>query len=311
MKVRKAIIPAAGFGTRFLPVTKVIPKEMLPVGDKPVIHYVVEEAAEAGIEEILIVISRGKETIPNYFARDLELECRLEDAGRSDLSGRLRRLSEMARIQFVYQHEMKGLGDAVLCGSGFVGDEPFAVLLGDTIITPGGRRAGAMPMPRMAAAYERHQTSVVAIEPVPTESMSRYGIVGGEETEPGLYQLEGLVEKPPAAEAPRMRMIRNGDLRDAGEFFAIVGRYVFTPGLFSCLRETPPGKNNEVQLTDAMQRLLTAEGMHGVGLGAVHHDVGSPEGLFAVLAEMTRASARFNDTCGRHQPTGKGRAFNH
>lgn len=300
MQIRKAIIPAAGFGTRFLPVTKAIPKEMLPAGDKPVIHYVVEEAVQAGIDEILIVISRGKEAIPNYFTRDLELERRLEQSGKADLAARLRRISEMARIQYVYQQEMKGLGDAVLCGSSFAGDDPFAVLLGDTIVTP--REGGtAMPLPRMVEACNTHGTSVVAVEPVSVEKIGRYGIAGGEETEPGLFRLDRLVEKPLTDEAPRMRlqMVRgeaergmDGEAKGQkgrgteGLFYAFTGRYLFTPGLFASLRETPPGKNNEVQLTDAMQRLLSTEGMQAVDLGGTRHDVGTPEGLFDLCAAL-------------------------
>jgi UTP--glucose-1-phosphate uridylyltransferase len=286
MKIRKAIIPAAGFGTRFLPVTKAVPKEMLPVGDRPVIDYVVEEAAHAGIEEILIVISRGKETIANYFSRDLELERRLEASGKGELAARLRRISEMARIQYVYQHEMKGLGDAVLCGSSFVGEEPFAVLLGDTVVTQGSGGAAGMPLPRMIGACQGHRKSVVAIEPVPVERVSRYGIVGGEEVESDIFRLEQLVEKPNPGEAPRMRRAASAGGGEEDAFFAFAGRYLFTPRLFDCLRETPPGKNNEVQLTDAMQRLLRAEGMYAVRSRAIRHDIGSPDGLFRLLAHL-------------------------
>ena len=278
LRIRKAIIPAAGFGTRFLPITKTVPKEMLPVGDKPVIQYVVEEAVEAGLNEILVVISRGKEAIPDYFARNPELERRLEATGKGELAEGLRRLSEMARIHYVYQNEMKGLGDAVLQGRAFAGDEPFGVLLGDTFIGPGPSPAPST-MTRLVAAFEERETSVVAVEPVSSERVGRYGVAGGEAVAPGVFCLREMVEKPAADEAP---VIDPGSGAGPGHY-AFAARYVFTPGLFPELEKTTPGRNGEIQLTDAMKALMEREGFHAVVLSGVRHDIGNPDGLRRAL----------------------------
>ncbi len=279
---RKAIIPAAGFGTRFLPISKTVPKEMLPVGNKPVIQYVVEEAVEAGLTEILIVISRGKEAIPDYFARNPELERRLEASGKAGLAEGLRRLSEMARIHYTYQHEMKGLGDAVLQGRSFAGDEPFGVLLGDTFISPGKTPEGtSSTMARLVETLNDRNTSAVAVEPVSPERVARYGVAGGEEIAPGLFNVREMVEKPEPAAAPVIRLLsgESGDTRH----YAFAARYVFTPGLFAELERTPPGKNGEIQLTDAMTALMRKEGFHAVELDGSRRDIGDPEGLLNAL----------------------------
>ncbi len=280
---RKAIIPAAGFGTRFLPISKTVPKEMLPVGDKPVIQYVVEEAVEAGLTEILIVISRGKEAIPDYFARNPELERRLESTGKGDLAAGLRRLSEMARIHYIYQNEMKGLGDAVLQGRAFAGDEPFGVLLGDTFITPakGGGRSSAT-LARLLETLMERKTSAVAVEPVPADRVARYGVAGGEEIAPGIFQVGQMVEKPEPGMAPAVRLLSGES--GPSRHYAFAARYVFTPGLFAELEQTVPGKNGEIQLTDAMTALMDKEGFHAVELDGVRRDIGNPEGLRQALS---------------------------
>lgn len=268
--VRKAVLPAAGFGTRMLPVSKVIPKELLPVGAKPVIHHVVAEAVAAGITDILIIISRGKEAIADYFDRAPDLEARLEATGKGALAAELRAVASMARFHYVRQPEMRGLGDAVLQAREHVGDEAFAVLLADTIIAPA---AGGSPLPPMLAAYARLGTGVVAVEPVKEERVSRYGIVGGDEIEPGLYRVNALVEKPAVADAPRLRTAGGSG------FTAFAARYVLTPSIFAALASTPPGRNGEIQLTDAMEAVRRVEGFHAVRLPGRRLDVGDPNGL--------------------------------
>ena len=284
-RIRKAIIPAAGFGTRFLPITKTVPKEMLPVGDKPVIQYVVEEAVAAGLTEILIVISRGKEAIPDYFARNPELERRLEASGKAGLAAGLRRLSEMARIHYIYQHEMKGLGHAVLQGRSFAGDEPFGLLLGDTFISPAkDPEAQSTTMTRLVETLNERKTSAVAVEPVSPERVARYGVAGGEEIKSGLFQVREMVEKPEPASAPLIR--RLSDKNGSFCHYAFAARYVFTSGLFAELERTTPGKNGEIQLTDAMTALKEKEGFHAVELDGIRRDIGDPEGLRNALNSL-------------------------
>ncbi len=289
-RIRKAIIPAAGFGTRFLPITKTVPKEMLPVGDKPVIQYVVEEAVAAGLTEILIVISRGKEAIPDYFARNPELERRLEASGKAGLAAGLRRLSEMARIHYIYQHEMKGLGHAVLQGRSFVGDEPFGVLLGDTFISPAkDPEAPSATMTRLVETLNDCNTSAVAVEPVSPQRVARYGVAGGEEIKSGLFQVREMVEKPEPAAAPVIRLLSDGG--GESRHYAFAARYVFTSGLFAELERTPPGKNGEIQLTDAMTALKEKEGFHAVELDGIRRDIGDPEGLRNALNSLRSETA--------------------
>ncbi|MDB4480750.1 sugar phosphate nucleotidyltransferase, partial [Akkermansiaceae bacterium] len=200
MKVRKAIIPAAGLGTRFLPMTKAIPKEMLPVVDKPVIQYVVEECVNSGIEEILIVIGSGKRAIEEHFGRSAEFERELAERGKQELSDEIRRISEMANIHYVWQNELKGLGDAVLCGKTFCGNEPFALLLGDTIVESANPDRPVLK--QLIEIHDEHQASVVALEEVPDEKVSRYGIAGGSEIRDGLMKVGQLIEKPSIEEKP-------------------------------------------------------------------------------------------------------------
>ncbi|MDB4492513.1 UTP--glucose-1-phosphate uridylyltransferase GalU [Akkermansiaceae bacterium] len=259
MKVRKAIIPAAGLGTRFLPMTKAIPKEMLPVVDKPVIQYVVEECVESGIEEILIVIGRGKRAIEEHFGRSAEFERELAVRGKPELSDEIRRISEMANIYYVWQNELKGLGDAVLCGQAFCGNEPFALLLGDTIVESADPERPVLK--QLIEIHAEYQASVVALEEVPDEKVSRYGIAGGSEVRDGLIKIDCLVEKPSIEEKPSN--------------LAISSRYLFRPEIFALLEETPRGKNNEVQLTDAMSALLSQSEIYGLWFEGKRHDIGN------------------------------------
>jgi UTP--glucose-1-phosphate uridylyltransferase len=257
--VRKAVIPAAGFGTRFLPISKAVPKEMLPVVDKPVIQYVVEEAVASGITDILLIISRGKRAIEEHFIANPELEADLEAKGRHETLAELRELQSLARIHFVFQPRMGGLGDAVRCAREHVGGEPFAVLLGDALVSPA---AGAKPVLRqLLDVHEQHGGSVVALEEVPVEKVSRYGILGGEEISPGVFKADKFVEKPSVAEAPSR--------------LAVSARYILSPGIFDQLDQTPTGKGGELQLTDAMAALMTKEALYGVRYAGRRHDIGN------------------------------------
>ncbi len=257
--VRKAVIPAAGFGTRFLPIAKAVPKEMLPVVDKPVIQYVVEEAAASGITDIIIVISKTKRAIQEHFAANPELEAELESKNKLEALGELRHLRSLPRIQYVLQPQMGGLGDAVRCAREAVGDEPFAVLLGDALVMAD---AGAKPVTRqLMDVQEKHGGSVVALEEVPAEKVSRYGIMGGAEIEPGVIRADKFIEKPKPEEAPSR--------------LAVSARYILSPSIFEELDRTPPGKGGELQLTDAMAALMQREPLFGVKYAGRRHDIGN------------------------------------
>ena len=245
-KVRKAVIPAAGFGTRFLPFTKSVPKELIPLVDKPVIQYVVEEAVESGIEEILLVISSDKEPIIRHFNPVPELERRLEEQNKTEMLQQVQSISKLAKIHYVYQQELNGLGDAVARAQYFVGNEPFAVLLGDTVMDSFTDK----PVTRqLADVFERTSSSVVALEEVPLERVSKYGIADGDEVEENVIKIRKMVEKPSPENAPSR--------------LAFAARYIFTPEIFAALAVTGRGKNNEIQLTDAMQKLLDSGSMYG------------------------------------------------
>jgi len=251
----KAVIPAAGFGTRFLPFTKSVPKELIPVVDKPVLQYVVEEAAASGITELLIILSEGKESIVRHFGPEPALEQRLEETKKFELLKKVRSVGCGLSIQFTYQHVLNGLGGAILCARDFVGNDPFAVLLGDNVTS------GEPPvLAELLEVFRKKNAFAVAVEQVPRDRVDRYGIVDGVEEEKGVYRLRSLVEKPDPEEAP-------GDL-------AIASRYVFPAEIMDCLEQTPPGKNNEVQLTDAMRLLLQRRGGYAVKVRGKRHDAG-------------------------------------
>jgi UTP--glucose-1-phosphate uridylyltransferase len=237
-----------------------------------VLHHVVAEAVEAGCSEIVMVISKGKEAICRYFAEDAELDAQLAASGKSHLLDDLRRLQGAARFHYVYQEEMRGLGDAVLCGAHAVGNEPFAVLLGDTVI------AGESPLAAMTGRMREQGLSSVAVQPVAAERAVRYGVAGGRETAAGEFSLEAMVEKPAADAIPRMKMLDGRIVH-----MAFAARYVFSPAIVDCLRHTPPGRNGEVQLTDAMAQLLAEEGFAAQLLRGQRLDIGHPEGLFEAL----------------------------
>lgn len=254
--IRKAVIPAAGFGTRFLPAAKSQPKEMLPIVDKPTIQYVVEEAVAAGITDILMVIGKGKRAIEEHFDRNFELEAELEEKARTQELAEIRRISQMADIHFIWQKELRGLGDAVLHARHHVGQEPFLLLLGDTLINS-SQSVGR----RLLELYDHYNETVVALEAVDPSKVERYGVVSGRAMGDGLYLIEKLVEKPKVTEAPSN--------------LAIASRYAFSPRIFEYIARTPPGKNGEIQLTDAMQLMLADSAMFGLVVEGQRHDIGN------------------------------------
>lgn len=249
--VRKAVIPAAGLGTRFLPATKAIPKEMLPVIDAPAIQYVVEEAAASGMRDVLMVTGRGKGSLEDHFDAVPELESRLEADGKEALLARVRESTDLADLHFVRQKNPRGLGHAVLCGAEHVGNEPFGVLLGDDLIDPRDPL-----LPRMADVAQRTGGSVVALLEVPLETIKLYGSAAVEKTdEDDVVRITEMVEKPDPSEAPSN--------------LAVIGRYVLQPQIFDALRATQPGRGNEIQLTDAIAKLIDAEGAGGPVYGVI------------------------------------------
>ncbi|AOZ93293.1 UTP--glucose-1-phosphate uridylyltransferase GalU [Paenibacillus crassostreae] len=260
MKIRKAIIPAAGLGTRFLPATKAMPKEMLPIVDKPTIQYIVEEAVASGIEDIIIVTGKGKRAIEDHFDYSFELEHNLTQKLKWDLLNEVRKSSEMADIHYIRQKEPKGLGHAIWCARKFIGDEPFAVLLGDDIV-----EAEVPCLKQMIAVYEQYQSSIVGVQPVPWDEVSRYGIVDGSQLDERIYQANRLVEKPKQEVAPSN--------------LAIMGRYILTPQIFDLLGEQHEGVNGEIQLTDAISRLGELERILAYHFEGQRHDVGEKLGF--------------------------------
>ena len=267
-KITKAIIPAAGFGTRFLPATKSQPKEMLPVVDKPTIQYIVEEAVESGIEDILIVIGRYKSVIEDHFDRSVELEMELEKKGKYDMLEQIQDIAGMANIQFVRQKTALGLGHAVYCAKNFIGNEPFAVMLGDDIVD-----SPEYPcLKQMMDLYEREQCSILGVKEVALQDIHKYGVVDGDKIAEGLYTVRSLVEKPKAEAAPSN--------------VAIMGRYIITPAIFDILEKTAPGAGNEIQLTDALKILATKEKMLAYAFKGRRHDVGDKLGFLQATVEF-------------------------
>ena len=236
MRVKKAVIPAAGLGTRFLPATKSMPKEMLPIIDKPIIQFVVEEAIASGIEDIIVITGRGKRAIEDYFDSSPELERHLLQNQKYELLKEVDDISSLADVHYIRQKEPKGLGDAVLKAEKHIGDEPFAVLLGDDIIN-----SKTPCIKQLTNLFEKYNGAIIAVETVPKEKISSYGIIKGKEIEESTYLVEDIIEKPSLEEAPSN--------------IGTVGRYILTPEIFKCIKETPPGKGNEIQLTDAIRNL--------------------------------------------------------
>jgi UTP--glucose-1-phosphate uridylyltransferase len=260
MSIKKAVIPAAGLGTRFLPATKAVPKEMLPIIDVPTIQYIVKEVVESGIEEIIFITSKGKDAILDHFDTYPEMEQKLEREGKTDLLNVLKETSRMAKFVAVRQPEPKGLGHAVLCAKDLVGDEPFVVLLGDDLVD-----ASVPCTKQMIDVYQKNNKSVVALMRVANSDVPKFGICGGHATSERVYNLDTMVEKP--------------SLEDAPSNLAIVGRYILKPSIFKYLEETTPGKGGEIQLTDAMARMMKVEGFMGYEFSGQRFDAGDKFGF--------------------------------
>jgi UTP--glucose-1-phosphate uridylyltransferase len=274
MRVRKAVFPVAGLGTRFLPATKASPKEMLPLIDKPLVQYVVEEAVASGIEQVLFITGRGKRTIEDHFDISVELEAHLYDKGKDRELSRVRGIAEMVEIFYVRQRQALGLGHAILCAKDFIGDEPFAVLLGDDIIdsqTPCLRQ--------LLDVFEERHASVLALEKVPMENISSYGCVRATPLSERVFDVQDMVEKPSRAEAP-------SDM-------AIIGRYVLTPRIFGILEQQEPGKGGEIQLTDAILKLTREEKVYGCLFEGLRHDCGDKLGFLKATVDMALKREEF------------------
>lgn len=271
-KVRKAVFPAAGLGTRFLPATKSIPKEMLPVVDKPLIQYGVEEAIDSGVKDIIIVTGRGKSSIEDHFDKSFELEQLLESKRKSEMLAMIRRISDIADVSYIRQKEALGLGHAVLRAKDLVGDEPFAVLLSDDVI------ASKTPCVRqLVDVYEKYSATVLALMEVPREQISAYGVVDAEPVSDGkfgdrLFKIRNTVEKPKAADAPSN--------------LAIIGRYVLTPDIFVCVESIEPGSGGEIQLTDGLKHMLKSRPIYGLKFEGKRYDAGDKFGFLKATVEF-------------------------
>ena len=276
MKVKKAIIPAAGLGTRFLPATKAQPKEMLPIVDKPTIQYIIEEAIASGIEEILIITGRNKKCIEDHFDKSVELEMELEKAGKSELLELVRDISDMVDIHYIRQKEPKGLGHAIHCARTFVGNEPFAVLLGDDVVD------SEVPcLKQLIDCYSEYKTTILGVQTVPESETNKYGIVDGIRIEDRVYKVKDLVEKPSVDEAPSN--------------VAILGRYIITPQIFDILENTEPGKGGEIQLTDALKTLISQEAMYAYNFEGRRYDVGDKLGFLQATIEFALKKDELRD----------------
>lgn len=267
MKVRKAVIPAAGLGTRFLPATKAMPKEMLPLVDTPTIQYIIQEAIDSGIEEILIITGKSKRAIEDHFDKNVELELELEKKANDELLKVVRDVTDLVDIHYIRQKEAKGLGHAIYCAKTFVGNEPFAVMLGDDVVY----NDGVPCLKQMIDVYASYNTSVLGVQTVKDEDVCKYGIVDGKKVEDRVYTVNGLVEKPAKEEAPSN--------------VAILGRYIINPGIFDILSETKPGKGGEIQLTDALKELAIKEDMYAYDFIGKRYDVGNKQGFLEATVE--------------------------
>jgi UTP--glucose-1-phosphate uridylyltransferase len=276
MKLRKAVFPVAGLGTRFLPATKSSPKEMLPLIDKPLVQYVVEEAVASGIEQILFVTGRNKRAIEDHFDIAFELEALLTEKGKEETLREVRDIAEMVNIFYVRQKQALGLGHAILCARDFIGNEPFAVLLGDDIID-----AEKPCLGQLLEVFNKYRGSVVALEQVPMEQISSYGCVRANKISERVFEVTDLVEKPKREDAP-------SDL-------AIIGRYILTPEIFPVLAAQKPGKGGEIQLTDALLELSKSEAVYGCKFEGLRHDCGDKLGFLKATVDLALKRDEFND----------------
>ena len=275
-RVRKAIIPAAGLGTRFLPATKSQPKEMLPIVDKPTLQYIIEEAIESGIEEILIVTGRSKKSIEDHFDRSVELELELEQKGKKEMLKMVQDISNMVNIHYIRQKEPKGLGHAIHCAKSFIGNEPFAVLLGDDIVD-----AKVPCLKQLINTYDEYKTTVLGVQEVAKEDTDKYGILDVKHIEDRVYKVKDMVEKPSVEEAPSN--------------IAILGRYIITPEIFNILENQEPGKGGEIQLTDALQTLATKEAIYAYNFEGRRYDVGDKLGFLEATVDFALKREELRD----------------
>lgn len=272
MKIRKAVIPAAGLGTRFLPATKALPKEMLPIVDIPTVQYIVEEAVASGIEEILVITNSTKHVMENHFDKNYELEERLKVSGKKAQLEEIDRISHLANIFYIRQKEPKGLGDAILCAKSFIGDEPFAILLGDDVVVNEG---GKPALKQLIEQYSTTQASIVGVQTVEKKDVSKYGIVAPSQSHPKsgrLVKLSGMVEKPTLEKAPSQ--------------MAVLGRYVLTPEIFDLLETQQKGAGNEIQLTDAIMRLMDRQAVYAYDFEGIRYDVGDKFGFIKATIDF-------------------------
>lgn len=276
MKIRKAIIPAAGLGTRFLPATKAMPKEMLPIVDKPTIQYIIEEAVQAGIEDIIIVTGKGKRAIEDHFDYSFELEHTLYEKGKFELLEEVQKSSKLVDIHYIRQKEAKGLGHAIWCARKFIGDEPFAVLLGDDIV-----QSEKPCLKQLMEQYDRFNSSILGVQQVQPNEVSRYGIIEGSQIGSRFYNVNGLIEKPLIAEAPSN--------------LAIMGRYILSPKIFHILENQQPGAGGEIQLTDAIATLNEIEAIYAYEFEGIRYDVGEKFGFIQSTIEMALHRSELRD----------------
>lgn len=275
-RIRKAIIPAAGLGTRFLPATKAQAKEMLPIVDKPTLQYIIEEAIESGIEEILIVTGRNKKSIEDHFDRSVELELELEKKGKIEMLNMVQDISNMVNICYIRQKEPKGLGHAVYCAKSFIGNEPFAVLLGDDIVD-----SETPCLKQMISAYDEYKTSILGVQEIARENVDKYGILDVKHIEDRVYKVKDMVEKPAVDEAPSN--------------IAILGRYIITPEIFNILENQAPGKGGEIQLTDALKTLATKEAIYAYNFQGRRYDVGDKLGFLQATVDFALKRPELRD----------------
>lgn len=275
-KIKKAIIPAAGLGTRFLPATKAQPKEMLPIVDKPTLQYIIEEAIESGIEEILIVTGRSKKSIEDHFDRSIELELELEKKGKTDMLKMVQDISNMVNIHYIRQKEPKGLGHAIYCAKSFIGNEPFAVLLGDDIVD-----AKTPCLKQLIDCYNEYQTTILGVQEVPDSEVNKYGIINAKPIEDNVYKIKDMIEKPNLNEAPSN--------------IAILGRYILTPTIFNILETQQPGKGGEIQLTDALRTLVKSEALYAYTFEGKRYDVGDKLGFLEATVDYALKNPELKD----------------
>jgi UTP--glucose-1-phosphate uridylyltransferase len=274
--VKKAIIPAAGLGTRFLPATKAQPKEMLPIVDKPTLQYIIEEAIASGIEEILIITGRNKKSIEDHFDKSIELELELEKSGKTEMLEMVRHISDMINIQYIRQKEPRGLGHAILCAKSFIGDEPFAVILGDDIVD-----SKTPCLKQLLDIYYEYNTTIIGVQKIDRNDVNKYGIIQGKYIDENIHLIKDLVEKP--------------DVESAPSNIAILGRYILKPDIFKILENQKPGKNNEIQLTDALKTLCETQAMYAYEFEGKRYDVGEKFGFLQATVEFALKNNELKD----------------